>query len=155
VTIAQKAVSAIDASVAEATCSVVMSSWDQLPFIVSRMPYNTAKPANSQNAGGTWVAQPPLTAVLAEVCSGSLTLKNTSTESSTGRPHQNPSPTNTATNTAESATHSNPGCAQASHYPGMEGVQPERSNRAEIVHGSGPRQLSRPIPPSITSWLTR
>src|SRR6185437_907860 len=104
---AQKAVSAIDASVAEATCSVVMSSWDQLPFIVSQMPYNTAKPANSQNAGGTRVARPLLTAVLAEVCSGSLTLKNTSTESSTadstGRPHQNPSPTNIATNTGASA----------------------------------------------------
>ena len=68
VTIAQKAVSAIDASVAEAPCSVVMSSCDQLPFIVSQMPYSTAKPANSQNAGGTR-ARLVLTAVLAEVCS--------------------------------------------------------------------------------------
>jgi len=38
VTIAQKAVSAIDASVTDAPCSVVMSSWDQLPFIVSQIP---------------------------------------------------------------------------------------------------------------------
>ena len=38
VTIPQNAVSASAAAVVEAPSSLVMSSWDQLPFIVSQMP---------------------------------------------------------------------------------------------------------------------
>ena len=38
VTMAQNAASASEAWVADAPSRVVMSSWDQLPFIVSQMP---------------------------------------------------------------------------------------------------------------------
>ncbi len=38
VTMAQKVVSASEATVVDAPSSVVMSSWDQLPFTVSQMP---------------------------------------------------------------------------------------------------------------------
>ena len=38
VTIAQNVVRAMAATVVEAPSSLVMSSWDQLPFIVSQMP---------------------------------------------------------------------------------------------------------------------
>ena len=44
VTIAQKVVSAIAATVVDAPSSLVMSSWDQLPLTVSHTPYRTAKP---------------------------------------------------------------------------------------------------------------
>src|SRR6202034_4953647 len=51
VTTAQNAVSAT-AAVVDATPSEVMSSWDQLPFMVSQNPYRIANAPNSQSPAG-------------------------------------------------------------------------------------------------------
>src|SRR5262245_9983004 len=52
VTIAQNVVRVRDATAVEAPSSVVMSIWDQLPFIVSHSPYSTANPAYNQKRDG-------------------------------------------------------------------------------------------------------
>jgi len=53
VTMAQNAASASEAWVADAPRPVVISSWDQLPFIVSQMAWATANAAYSQNRAGS------------------------------------------------------------------------------------------------------
>jgi hypothetical protein len=107
VTIPQNTASATEAWVADAPTRVVRSSWDQLPFIVSQMPYSTANAANTQNRPGT--PRPARRAGPGRVpaCKGSCALNSNSATSSapdrTGRPHQNPRPTKMATNTGASA----------------------------------------------------
>ncbi len=112
VTIAQNVVRASDATVVDAPSSLVMSICDQLPFIVSQMPYSTANAAYSQNRAGTAafgasLAVAVAAAARAPVRSGSRRLMSSSParrmDDSTGRPHQNPRPTKTATNTGASA----------------------------------------------------
>ncbi len=84
-----------------------MSSWDQFPFIVSQMPYRTAKAAKTQNSGGIPAPRPPVARSRAPACSGSRALMATRAtsraEDMTGRPHQNPRPTKMATNTGARA----------------------------------------------------
>src|SRR5215469_18920790 len=83
VTIPQKIASAIDACVAVAPTRVVMSSWDQLPFIVSQMPYKTANAANNQNLVGTpGVARCFALAAGGPARSGSRALNSNTTASS-------------------------------------------------------------------------
>src|SRR5580658_9776012 len=64
VTTAQNAVSAT-AAVVDATPSEVMSSWDQLPFMVSQNPYRIANAPNSQSPAGI---RPPVVGDPAACC---------------------------------------------------------------------------------------
>src|SRR6516164_8370300 len=108
VTMPQNTASANEACVAEAPTRVVRSSWDQLPFIVSQMPYNTAKAAKNQNRTGTRdLARRAALLARAPARNGSRALNSNSATSiaaeRTGRPHQNPRPRKMATNTGASA----------------------------------------------------
>jgi hypothetical protein len=107
VTIAQNVVRATAAVVVEAPSSVVMSSCDQLPFIVSQMPYSTAKAAYHKKRDGIVRSALPSAPARAPVCKGRRRLTASSAArrmaESTGSPHQKPRPTNSATNTGARA----------------------------------------------------
>src|SRR6188508_3147906 len=105
---AQKAVSAIAATVVEAPSSLVMSSCDQLPLTVSQTPYRTANAAKTQNRAGIPPrarSGPAGAALSARSGSGMLPRINAASRAaeSTGNPHQKPSPTKMATKTGASA----------------------------------------------------
>jgi hypothetical protein len=92
--------------VAVLTPSDLRSSCDQLPFIVSQIPYSNANTPNSQNPGGM-----PLPACCR--CSGAAGLSGrrrltamsaaSMTAASSGSPTQNPMPVNAATKAGASA----------------------------------------------------
>ena len=104
VTIPQNRASANEACVAEAPTRLVRSSWDQLPFIVSQIPYSTANPAKTQNRPGS---PDPARRAASPARSGSRALNASTAASSTveriGRPHQKPRPTKMATRTGATA----------------------------------------------------
>src|ERR1700735_543729 len=104
VTTAQNAVSAT-AAVVDTTPSEVMSSWDQLPFMVSQNPYRIANAPNSQSPAGIRAPGDPAAGCGAASGLGAGRSGRPASRAAAriGRPVQNPMPTNIATNTGASA----------------------------------------------------